>query len=206
MKYSLVFIFTIFFLSNVYSQDLHLRRYNVESAIIEYEISGTSTGVEKIIFDNWGLREVKYSYYKTENNGEKKDYEYETFLLGDTTISIDLTKNTGVMMPSTISKDYSKAIDSISSAEAFRILITKMGGKYIGNEQFFDRDCSVWEIPQAGLKFQTWQNITLKTETNFLGIKTTTQVTNININPQIPKGTFLLPKGITLKAFESNVK
>jgi len=206
MKYSIFLILIIFCVYNAISQAYHYRRYNVESGVIEYEITGTSTGIEKLVFKDWGRIEVKYTSYKSQIKNEREEFHYSTFIFNDTTLSIDFNKKTGIMMKNDMPSDFLKAIDYSTTAVAFKNLMEKMGAKYIATEYLFGKECMVWQIEKAGIKFWTWNNITLKTEVNFMGINTITQATNIDINESIPDESFAIPKGITIKELERKIK
>ena len=57
-----------------------------------------------------------------------------------------------------------------------------MGGKKIGTEKFLGKQTDIWEIKQMGTKSWVWKGVTLKTESNMMGMKINIVATKISEN------------------------
>ena len=55
--------------ASAYCQDktkgTDVKKYNIKSGIIEYEMKGVQTGTQTLYFDDWGKKEATYSEQET---------------------------------------------------------------------------------------------------------------------------------------------
>ncbi len=179
--------------------DKTLKRYEVKSGIIEYQTSTTGNvmgfkitgrGTKKLIFKNFGTKEI-IEEEKTENN------------MGETTHTHSLTKfDNGVIYTvdfdrKTIVKgDESGVYKSLagknsSLLETGEEMMKAMGGKKTGKGEVLSYTCDIWEI--MGQKIWIYKGVTLKTEGDMLGIKVFEKAVKIDFNIDIADSYFNLP-------------
>jgi len=158
------------------SQGSKMKRYGIKKACIEYTISGgMQNGAEVLYFDDWGSREAKYTKTKLQVAGISQETNTVTFLEGTWTYTVDLDKKTGTKMEN----PFLKALKGQDLQDLGKEMMIKMGGKKVGSGKILGKPCEIWEIKSMGTKTWVWSWITLKTETNMMGMKMTTTATKI---------------------------
>ncbi len=165
------------------------KRYLVESAIIEYELSGKQSGTETLYFDQWGWREGKYtnSEFSVANFTQKSSTL--TLLQGKWIYNINLETKTGTKMENPMHQAFTET----DPGEMGRTMLKKMGGKKIGEEAVLGKMCEVWEVKSMNTKSWVWKNINLKTETNMMGMTMNITAINIQENVTIPEDKLSIP-------------
>ncbi len=171
-----------------------MKRYGVKQACIEYTVSGDmQSGTEVLYFDNWGAREAKYEM-KTTNAGPMKMEENKVaFLEGAMMYNVNLKDNTGTKMENPMLKGF----EGQDMTEVGEKMLKQMGGKKIGSERFLGKQCDIWEIKRMGTKSWVWQGVTLKTESNMMGMNINIVATKISEN--FDKSKLQRPKNIDYK-------
>ena len=209
MKKNSLFLIAILFIfisiNNVFSQDSekNKRRYYIESAIINYKISGNTKGEEKIYFDNWGEREAQFTKAVTETTffGIKNKQEENTLniLDGDISYGIDLKNKTGVKTLNAGITTMSALSQGKSPRQFGKEMLKKMGGKKIGEEEILGKNCEIWKA--LGTKIWLWKGIPLKTQSKIMGIERTVEAIELNINTKIDESVFKVPEGIKINDY-----
>ncbi len=196
-----LFAITLLFISTigVNAQNTNLKRYHVESGEINYKtVSPEGKGTKTVKFDSYGMREVTRETV-TKNGRIIKDQL--TIINNGKGYSIDLLSKTGM----DISERLSAAMgmtkpDDGDYSEAGKKMLEKMGGKQVGSENFLGKNCEKWEINMMGkTEILLWKGITLKTEANVMGFKTSEIAQNIKTGVSFPDSEFEVPDGIEIQ-------
>ena len=77
-------------------------------------------------------------------------------------------------------------------------MLEEMGGKKIGEEEVLGKTCEVWEIKNMGTKIWIWKGITLKTETDMMGMKINQTATKNRNHIKMAEEYFEVPEGVTI--------
>lgn len=154
-----------------------LKRYNQKSGTVEYQITGSMmSGTETLYFDDYGVREAKYTNTEVKFGGFSQKTNNATYLEGSTIYTVDLNTNTGTKMENSIMKN----LEGKDLQDVGRQMLKDMGGKQIGSESFMGKNCEVWEIKNLGSKSWIWNGLMLKTEVNMMGQQITYTATKIS--------------------------
>jgi hypothetical protein len=117
---------------------------------------------------------------------------------GEWTYYINLMEQTGRKVPKTNSSS-NELIEQAKYPDenTFRKLIEAKGGRIVGNETFFERNCLVVEIGSGEEKTTTWyyKGIPLRMVSHLTKI----EVTHLEENVAIPDEKFDVPAGITIR-------
>jgi hypothetical protein len=174
------------------------RRYQIESAAIEYKLSGTQSGKETLSFDRWGMREAKHTQTELRVAGRAIKSHRLTLLDGEWTWNIDLDKKSGIKMPTPVLPEIQKRLEreKKSLTELGKEMLVHMGGKKVGEEQVLGKPCEVYEIKSLGTKTWIWQGVTLKTRVDFAGQKMLTEAVRIDDATPVPADKFAIPADV----------
>lgn len=194
------------------SNALDIKKYKVKSGIIEYRIEGVTTGTETVYFDDWGIKEAKYTTTITKLFGIKQETNTITITDKDWSYNIDLKEKTGTKSSN---KQIKELIDGMTQKDYERFgekMLENMNAKQVGNESILGFNCEVWDIQKMSSKTWNYQYVPLKIEINLLG-KTVYTATKFEPNTKVPVDKFKVPNGITIteqempdlqKIFEQN--
>jgi len=174
------------------------KRYKIKSGIVKYKVSGTMTGTETMYFDEWGHKEAKFSKTEMKIFGMVQKSNKLTILDGKNVFDIDLDKRTATKTENSMYASFENKTDK-EMDDFGEDLMTKMGGKKVGTETVFGKNCEIWEIATLGSKIWVWKNLLIKSETNMLGMKINMMVTELKVNVSVPSGKFQVPSGIEIK-------
>ncbi len=182
------------------AQSPELRRYKLRSAVVEYKMSGAQTGVETIYFDQWGMREAKYTQAEINMMGVSVKKNELTFLDGDWTYRVDLDKKTGAKMPTPLMQEMKEAAKRQGKdfTDMGKEMLIRMGGKKIGEAAVLGKPCEIWTIKSLQTTSWIWQGVTLKTEAKMMGKTMLTEATRVQENPAIPPEKFVLPQDVKI--------
>jgi hypothetical protein len=170
------------------------RRYAVESAIIEYEVTGSVEGRETLYFDRWGMREVTVS--RTRLSGLQGSPPEHRLLLfdGQWAYTLDLDRGAGTRTKSPLAGDLG-GTGAVRSAE---YVLRQLGGKVIAREEVAGLACEVWEVPALNAKLWLRDSLTLKVAPAS-GSGVTKTALAVEEGVRIPDEKFELPEGIELE-------
>ena len=181
-----------------------IRRYGIKSGIIEYKISGLQNGTEVIYFDNWGIKEAKYT--KTELNiaGVSSKEDKVVLMDGEWSYDYDAIQKKGTKLKNPLYEMFKnmKEKDLKSLGEK---MMKGMGGEKTGEETILGKPCEVWEVKELQMKVWVWENISLKTETNLME-RITVEATKIQENVAIPADKFSAPDDIEFQDVSKMMK
>ena len=182
------------------SSQVHI--YDIKSGKVTYEIKGSGNimgstikivGKKRLIFDNYGTNSIT-----EENKIQKQNIMGQTQVTKTHTMTymkdgvvyvVDFNQKSITRMEG---MDMSSAMDTQKSmAQVGLEMLKKMGGKKVGTDKVLGFTCEVWDL--KGIKQCIYKGVTLKTTTNFMGLKTQEVATKAEFDISIPKDSFKLP-------------
>lgn len=173
-----------------------LKRYLIKSGIVEYTLSGTRKGTETIYFDDWGMREAKYTKAELSVAGFTQKQNTLTLLDGETTYNIDLDRKTGTKMETPMLKEL--AANNKDLTDAGEKMMKSMGGAKVGTEVVLGKTCDVWEIKNMQSKTWVWKNVPLKTQVNMANMPMAMIATKFEEGASIPADKLKVPSDVTI--------
>ncbi len=183
-----------------------LKRYNVESGIVDYEtiITGkimgskiSGSGVEHLYFKNWGALELKETQssqtttikmFGTEKIEKTSTHTINKLDDGESYLA-DLDKKT-----ITVGRDPMMDLmkeSNTNASDAGKDMLESMGGEKVGTESVLGHRCEVWDV--MGAKQWLYKGVMLKMEVSVLGIKTITEATSAKFDVSVADSNFKLP-------------
>lgn len=192
--------------TNSTSSSKGLKRYGEESGIITYEYTGMQTGKETIYFDQWGMREAKYTQASLKISGVTQKKDEVAIIDNDWVYTADLSKKTGIKTKNQMLKQLMANANTTDMAELGKKMLTAMGGKKTGTEEIAGKTCEVWEVASTKTKIWIWKSITLKTETNIMGLSYTMVAKEVKTGVSIPADKFKVPEDIDYKDLSQMMK
>lgn len=173
-------------------------RYDVESALIEYNISGHIQGTETAYIKNYGEQESRYSEYQLQLTGHDGLQKRYTLREDDLLTSVDLNKNLSVKFD--LNKDVSPGLDirltGKEMADFSKEGLKKMRAVKIGQETIAGKTCDVYELPFLSSKVWIYKKIALRYISTTRGFKVTYLATAIQEGVDIPADKFQIPEGV----------
>jgi len=178
------------------------KRYPVESGIIYYDIKTAghskgfltkTKGIARLVFDNWGARELKEEDTTEIQMGDYNEtHDSHTMTLQDngTIYSVDFDDGT-IYKTRDRSLDLSIARGEDLSNENIK-LIKEMKGVKIGKDEVAGFPCEVWRVKDQ--KICLYRGIPLRIVIDGPGFHSVRKAVHIAINQPIPKEQFQLPK------------
>jgi len=204
---SLFIIFTCLANNNSNAQN-KLKRYNVESGIIQYKstTSGkilgstvTGSGTESVSFKDWGaieLLEEKSSQTTTTKIFRKSSTKTETVhtmnkLDNGKSYSVDFDKKEIYLRRDMAMDMTSQFHPDADAGEVGMGMLESMGGEKIGDEKFLGYDCEIWNV--LGAKQWMYKGVVLRLEMTMMAITTIKEATEASFNVSVPGKNFELP-------------
>jgi len=182
-----------------------MKMFDIKSGKIEYSIKGggnvmgmvqTSTiGKKRLIFDDYGRKslteEVKIDTETTGGRTTKKKTHTLTYMNGAIlyTVDFDRKRITRTQNPAlTMGVMMGSGSDMRKTGEA---MMKKMGGRKTGTATVAGVTCDVWDL--MGVKQCIYKGITLKVESNMMGMQNIETATQAEFNIPLGKDAFKLP-------------
>ena len=198
-KQPLIIIFLIVFCvlcfcGRSFSQaNINYKRYQIESGIIEYTISGAQKGKEIVFFDQWGMREAKYTEIERPRLGTQ---HLLTLVDGLWVYTIDLDKKIGNKSEHAIIKGLLSRLSDNSQVDISLAIIKEMGGKKSGQGDVIDKNCDIWEIERLASTLWIWKGIPLQNQIQMPNTKIVISAKEIQEQVSIPESKFRVPANI----------
>jgi hypothetical protein len=189
---------------SVYGAD-QMQRYDVKSGKVDYKIKGSgnvmgmaqikTVGKKRIVFDDYGAKslEERVEVKKETTMGQTQTTKTHTlvYMDGDAVYSVDFNRKQ-ITKTDNMGKAMLGAMGNGKSAkEAGLAMMKKMGGKKIGTDTVLGYTCDVWEL--MGTKQCIYKGITLKIESDIMGLKQTEVATKADFDISTDADTFRLP-------------
>jgi hypothetical protein len=174
------------------------KRYGIKSAIVEYTITGSQSGTKTLYFDNWGMRQAEYTNSVLEIGNFSKSINILNIVKDDANYIIDLERKTGTKTKNPVKKLVAELQNQKSFGEFGEQILLKAGAMKIGQEEFLDKDCDIYEIKNTGTKMWIWKWIPLKTITKLGGVEINSVAKKIEVNVNVPEEKFTPPDNVTI--------
>ncbi|RRS29855.1 MAG: hypothetical protein P794_09980 [Epsilonproteobacteria bacterium (ex Lamellibrachia satsuma)] len=187
----LSFLFVFFSTQILYAKT---KRYEVESGIVTYAITGGG--------DIMGMKNEisghKTLYFEDYGNMEVQETEMTTIMMGRTEKHHELMKIQNGMIYSVdfekkviIKQDISKIMNNKDISKMGKEMLKEMGGKKISSGKVLGHLCEVWEM--MGTKIWIHKGVTLKIESNIMGMMHKEEATEVKFGASIPAEKLKLP-------------
>lgn len=169
-----------------------LKKYEVESAKIAYQIIGDASGAETFTFDRFGWRSVKrrnmefnlYDTLRTQQQHELSD--------GKIVYRIDHNDST---YRKRIDIRWSSLAKTMDPSQVSESILFSLGGAYVGDSTLIGKTCQVWTFNNRSLEeLWIWKGLTLKRKSKLGPLKFTTEAVTLNIDETIEPSVFELPE------------
>jgi len=173
-------------------------RYPIKSCIVEFELDGMQTGKETLYFEDYGLREAKYSQTSLAFGSLSTTTNTLTLMDREWIYNIDLGTNSGTKIPNPVFITNPMQQVNKDLVAQNREMMSAMGGKLLGEEEYLNKKCEVWSNEALHSKTWIWNGIVLKSIVNTMGMKQEVRAVKIQDVVKIPPEKFLLPKDVKL--------
>jgi len=197
-----ILCFTILFPTFLSAQDKNYKRYNKRSGIIEYKVSGSQNGTEILYFDNFGVREAKYTDLTIDMFGMKQETKQIVFLDGYMQYTVNPDDNTGSKTEDSMLKQMVESSNDQDWGEAGMKMFISMGGVKTGEEKFMGKTCEIWKMESMGTTVWIWNFIPLKTIVDMMGMKISYEAIRFAFDVSIPENKIAVPKNIEFREFD----
>ncbi|WP_337864721.1 hypothetical protein [Ignavibacterium sp.] len=174
------------------------KRYGVKSAIVEYTITGSQSGTKTLYFDSWGMRQAEYTNSVLQVGNFSKNINLVNIVKADSNYIIDLERRTGTRTKNPVKKLIAELQNQKSFGEFGEQILLKAGAMKVGQEEFLDKDCDIYEIQSTGTKMWIWKWIPLKTITKLGGVEINSVAKKIEVNVNVPEEKFTPPDDVTI--------
>jgi hypothetical protein len=175
------------------------KRYDVRSAVVEYETTGSRTGTEKLYFTDYGRSEARYSEAEMSVMGfSSQDKTVDIFKDG-WAYHIDLKTNTGTK---TRYEDMIKQMGHDSKKQTFQdfseSMLTAMGAEKSGQDKVLGKTCQVYSAAM-GYSVCVWKGIPLRYEVSIMGINFASQAVKIQTDVTVDSKHFEIPQSAKIR-------
>jgi len=191
----------IFFAISVLISAQDLKRYQFKSGKVVYQSTGSMVGTETLFFDNYGMREAKYSKVVLDIMGMKQEIDAKTIMEEKWIYAIDNTSNKASKMENPLWEMIPNGTDIEKIGEE---MMTNLGGKKIGTEVLLGKTCDIWEVEQMMSKIWIWKSIPLKSEVNAMGMTFAQIATSVEVDIPVSADEFKLPEGIEIQEINAD--
>ena len=204
ISYILFVVLVIICVNTGYAANTPKRYPKSKSGIIKYEIYGaTIAGSEVVYYDDWGLREARYTTTTMDLGGVT--VTRNTLILleenGQWINNVDLNARTGIRMKNPRYKgNIGKSRIEIENIEKNKNI--NAGGRRVEIERVIGKPCVVWEEQYTGIKTCAWNGIILKKISGPGFSRMTTVATEIVEHVSTPEEKFTIPPDIEMKTVD----
>lgn len=202
MKLFLSLIIAILASTNLLSADDNFKLYKFKSGMIFYDVKTSSfddnlnsqvQGIAKLVFDNWGAKELKEEDVSEIQAGDFNDTRSRHTLTetdAGTIYSVDFNEK---KIFKTRDRDLDMAISKKMdlSNESVKSLI-KLGAKQTGKDTVANLECDVWEYKDQNICL--YKGIPLRIVIKNAGFYSEKKAVQVLLDKPIPEKEFALPK------------
>jgi hypothetical protein len=170
------------------------RRYEVKSGMVVYELSGGGgmlgfkterKGHKTLYFEDYGNVEVQETEESTTTMGQTEKHHELVKIKNGMVYSVDFEEKV------IIKQDMTSMMKDKDAGKMGKDMLTQMGGKKTGNGKVLGYACEIWEA--MGTRIWIYKGVTLKIETNIMGMKQTEVATEAKFGKKIPSSKLKLP-------------
>lgn len=196
MKTILISAITLFLVVS-FARAEDYKYFPEKSGILQYKLTGYMEGTQKVYFEDFGQKyiiEQDMLYFGAPNKSK-------TFVVRDTSFSVDLIKNVGYKFQFIENTNYLTFYKKTNDPnKAYQELYTSLGGKVIGKEKIKKVECEIWEMSNGLRKVWLGDGLVYKIELKESGKTGTFELYQIDHNITFEKDFFIKPN-IDFKIF-----
>ena len=183
-----------FLLLGVTSLFAQTNRYDVKSAIVEYQIAGsgevmgekaTLSGTSKLYFKNFGDLELSEEKIVQSSNADEEEEHNITKIVGTKMYNVDF--NEKVIYQQEMVQDEENPLLNLKNGDT----LTSMGAKKIGSEAILGYKCDIWQLGED--KIWIYNSVPLKFVSKSLGLVQIQEAKLAVFNVDIKDDKFKLP-------------
>ena len=184
--------------------DSKMKKYDIKSAKIEYSIKSSGSmlgmttkevGKKRVIFDDYGVKELKEESRVKKMSGlgqNKIDKSHSLNYMNNLIIyNVDFKKKKIMRMQNQGAAMASMFGGGKNLKQTGEEMLIKMGGKKIGSDKVAGYKCDVWDL--MGTKQCIYKGVTLRVESEIMGIKSTEVATKAEFDLSLSRDDFKLP-------------
>lgn len=169
-------------------------RYDVKSAIVEYEIAGSGevmgnkaslSGTSKLYFKNFGELELSEEKIVQSANGDEEEEHNITKIVGNKIYNVDF--NDKVTYQQEMVFDEENPFLNLKNSDT----LISMGAKKIGSESVLGYKCDIWQLGED--KIWIYNTVPLKFISKSLGVVQIQEAKLAVFNVDIKDDKFKLP-------------
>ena len=169
-------------------------RYDVKSAIVEYQIVGsgevmgekaTLSGTSKLYFKNFGDLELSEEKIVQSSNADEEEEHNITKIVGTKMYNVDF--NEKVIYQQEMVQDEENPLLNLKNSDT----LTSMGAKKIGSEAILGYKCDIWQLGED--KIWIYNSVPLKFVSKSLGLVQIQEAKLAVFNVDIKDDKFKLP-------------
>ena len=169
-------------------------RYDVKSAIVEYQIAGsgevmgekaTLSGTSKLYFKNFGDLELSEEKIVQSSNADEEEEHNITKIVGTKMYNVDF--NEKVIYQQEMVQDEENPLLNLKNGDT----LTSMGAKKIGSEAILGYKCDIWQLGED--KIWIYNSVPLKFVSKSLGLVQIQEAKLAVFNVDIKDDKFKLP-------------
>ena len=173
------------------------KRYLVKSGVIEYELDGMRTGTETVYWDDWGVKEARYTKATINLIGVTQEIEEWLIATPDVIYTIDQTNNTAVKTKNP-GVGFFKGLSEDEMAQMGKQLLEATGARRLGTDFVADQTCELWDVPLSGGQECIWKGIPLSETGSLGGLQSVRVATTVVAGIEVDEKHFTLPKSIAI--------
>ena len=190
-KSKYIFGFLLFGMASLFAQT---NRYDVKSAIVEYEIAGSGevmgnkaslSGTSKLYFKNFGELELSEEKIVQSANGDEEEEHNITKIVGNKIYNVDF--NDKVTYQQEMVFDEENPFLNLKNSDT----LISMGAKKIGSESVLGYKCDIWQLGED--KIWIYNTVPLKFISKSLGVVQIQEAKLAVFNVDIKDDKFKLP-------------
>ena len=190
-KSKYIFGFLLLGMASLFAQT---NRYDVKSAIVEYEIAGSGevmgnkaslSGTSKLYFKNFGELELSEEKIVQSANGDEEEEHNITKIVGTKMYNVDF--NEKVIYQQEMVQDEENPLLNLKNSDT----LISMGAKKIGSESVLGYKCDIWQLGED--KIWIYNTVPLKFISKSLGLVQIQEAKLAVFNVDIKDDKFKLP-------------
>ncbi len=173
------------------------KRYLVKSGVIEYRLDGMRAGTETLYWDDWGVKEARYTKVTVNLIGVSQDVEEWLISTPDVIYTIDMTSNTAVKTKNP-GVGFFKGLSEDEMAQMSKQLLEATGAKLLGTDFVAEQTCELWDVPLSGGQECIWKGIALSESGSLGGLQSDRVATTVVAGIEVDDKHFTLPKDVQI--------
>ena len=190
---------------HIASAQQKVQQYAIKSGYVEYTLSGNTTGIKKVWWDNFGEKSRTETQSKTITKifGIKNVDNTHTLeiIVKDKYWSANLADQSGHKGTLPFYNESHKLFESMTKKEQEEFAnntISSLGGERLRSEAFMGKTCDVIKV--MGSKIWIHKGITLKSEAKILGMVSNETAVKFQANQSVSSSKFTPPSNISYES------